>query len=110
MAASGTPAGVELTFVDTSTKTIACTVPEHLALVIDAVASDFARGVKRGGVEPHFATPQPSAGRYNDFDINLTGLSSLASTHAGAAAVPCRGVYITPIDASCGLMVAVAVL
>ena len=37
------------------------------------------------------------AGGYNDFDIRLTHLSSLASTNA-VASVPCRVVYITLLD------------
>ena len=47
---------------------------------------------------------RPSCGtsRYNDFDINFAHLSSLASTNA-VAAVSCRAVYTTLINASCCL-------
>jgi hypothetical protein len=60
--AIGNPVGVELTFQDTSTKTIACTSPEHLVQIIDSIASGFARGVKRGGVTPHFALAATARG------------------------------------------------
>ena len=39
----------------------------------------------------------PFSGRYNDFDIILTHISSRASTNA-VTAVPCDVVYITLLD------------
>ena len=51
-------------------------------------------GARRGGLD-HDGGP---AARYNDFDIHLTQLSSLASTNA-ISAVPCPVVCITLPDA-----------
>ena len=52
-------------------------------------------GARRGGLD-HDGGP---AARYNDFDIHLTQLSSLASTNA-ISAVPCPVVCITLPDAA----------